>query len=128
MPANQYIFRDGDEAISFASVLAGVVKLIKTTADGEQHVYQQLVVAVGIQLDWNKIEGLAGNLGKNGICSNYSYETVDSTRAALAAFRGGNALFTFPATPVKCASAGAVRAGSPSTSTPSPTKPSCRPR
>ncbi len=38
VPANQYIFRDGDEAISFASVLAGVVKLIKTTADGEQHI------------------------------------------------------------------------------------------
>ena len=62
-------------------------------------------MAVGIQLDWNKIEGLAGNLGKHGICSNYSYETVDSTRAALAAFRGGNAVFTFPSTPVKCAGA-----------------------
>ena len=38
IPANQYIFRDGDEAISFAAVLSGVVKLIKTTADGEQHI------------------------------------------------------------------------------------------
>jgi sulfide:quinone oxidoreductase len=76
-----------------------------TTEDGEQHGYQQLVVAVGIQLDWDKIEGLAGNLGKHGICSNYSYDTVDGTRAALAGFRGGNALFTLPATPVKCAGA-----------------------
>jgi CRP/FNR family transcriptional regulator len=38
VPANHYIFRDGDEAISFASILSGVVKLIKTTADGEQHI------------------------------------------------------------------------------------------
>ncbi len=38
VPANQYIFRDGDEALYFASILSGVVKLIKTTADGEQHI------------------------------------------------------------------------------------------
>ncbi len=38
LPANHYIFRDGDEALTFASILSGVVKLIKTTADGEQHI------------------------------------------------------------------------------------------
>lgn len=38
VPANHYIFRDGDEALSFGSILSGVVKLIKTTADGEQHI------------------------------------------------------------------------------------------
>jgi CRP/FNR family transcriptional regulator len=38
VPANHYIFRDGDEAAHFAAVLSGVVKLIKTTADGEQHI------------------------------------------------------------------------------------------
>jgi CRP/FNR family transcriptional regulator len=38
VPANQYIFRDGDEVLHFASILSGVVKLIKTTADGEQHI------------------------------------------------------------------------------------------
>jgi len=38
IPANHYIFRDGDEAISFAAVASGVVKLIKTTSEGERHV------------------------------------------------------------------------------------------
>ena len=38
VPASQYIFRDGDEAISFAAVVSGVVKLIKTTAEGERHI------------------------------------------------------------------------------------------
>ncbi len=38
MPPNHYIFRDGDEAQYFASILSGVVKLVKTTADGEQHI------------------------------------------------------------------------------------------
>jgi CRP/FNR family transcriptional regulator, anaerobic regulatory protein len=36
--ANHYIFRDGDEALYFSSILSGVVKLIKTTASGEQHI------------------------------------------------------------------------------------------
>lgn len=38
VPANHYIFRDGDEVVSFATILSGVVKLIKTTAGGEQHI------------------------------------------------------------------------------------------
>ncbi len=38
VPANHYIFRDGDEAISFATIVSGVVKLIKTTAEGERHI------------------------------------------------------------------------------------------
>jgi CRP/FNR family transcriptional regulator len=38
VPANHYIFRDGDEANSFASITSGTIKLIKTTASGEQHI------------------------------------------------------------------------------------------
>jgi CRP/FNR family transcriptional regulator len=38
IPVNHYIFRDGDEAISFAAIVSGVVKLIKTTSEGERHI------------------------------------------------------------------------------------------
>ncbi len=38
VPVNQTIFRDGDEVLYFASILSGVVRLIKTTADGKQHI------------------------------------------------------------------------------------------
>jgi sulfide:quinone oxidoreductase len=76
-----------------------------TTASGELIAYEQLVVAAGIQLDWAKIEGVAGNVGKHGIVSNYAYETVNSTWEAIRNFKGGRALFTFPATTVKCAGA-----------------------
>jgi sulfide:quinone oxidoreductase len=76
-----------------------------TTAGGEVIEYEQLVVAAGIQLDWDKIPGLAGNVGKHGIVSNYAYETVDSTWEAIRKFEGGRALFTFPSTPIKCAGA-----------------------
>lgn len=75
------------------------------TAGGKTLTYDQLVVALGIQLDWGKVKGLAGNVGKNGIVSNYAYDTVDSTWEALRNFTGGNAVFTFPSTPVKCAGA-----------------------
>ena len=75
------------------------------TEGGARITYDQLVVALGIQLDWHKIRGLEGNLGKDGIVSNYSYEVVDRTWDALRSFRGGNAIFTFPSTPVKCAGA-----------------------
>ena len=75
------------------------------TRGGDRITYDQLVVALGIQLDWGKIKGLEGHLGKDGICSNYSYEHVESTWRFLRDFKGGNAVFTFPATPVKCAGA-----------------------
>jgi sulfide:quinone oxidoreductase len=76
-----------------------------TTDSGRTVGYDVLVVAPGIQLDWSKVEGLEQALGKDGVCSNYSYATVDSTWRFLQAFRGGNAVFTFPATLIKCAGA-----------------------
>ncbi|MBK8257172.1 MAG: NAD(P)/FAD-dependent oxidoreductase [Polyangiaceae bacterium] len=75
------------------------------TKSGQRITYDQLVVALGIQLDWGKIKGLEGHVGKGGICSNYLYTTVDSTWKALRDFQGGNAIFTFPSTPIKCAGA-----------------------
>ena len=33
------------------------------TTDGQRLTYDYLVVAAGIQIDWDKIEGLKGNLG-----------------------------------------------------------------
>ncbi|MBK7534784.1 MAG: NAD(P)/FAD-dependent oxidoreductase [Myxococcales bacterium] len=75
------------------------------TAGGERVGYQQLVVALGMQLDWHKIDGLTDQLGKGGVCSNYRYDLVESTWKALDTITEGNAIFTFPSTPVKCAGA-----------------------
>lgn len=76
-----------------------------TTKAGAKLTYDVLIVAVGIQLDWDKIDGLPPALGKEGVVSNYRYDLVDSTWRELQAFDGGNAIFTFPSTPVKCAGA-----------------------
>lgn len=76
-----------------------------TTRDGKAISYDYLVVAPGIQIDWAKIKGLPEALGKNGVCSNYSYESVNSTWENIQNFKGGNAIFTFPPPPIKCAGA-----------------------
>lgn len=78
-----------------------------TTTAGRVIAYDFLVVAPGMQLDWEKIPGLAESVGVpgTGVVSNYSYETVPATWEAIRAFRGGAAVFTEPKTPVKCGGA-----------------------
>jgi sulfide:quinone oxidoreductase len=75
------------------------------TQSGKEIGYDYLVVAPGLQIDWHKIKGLPESLGKNGVCSNYSYDAVNSTWEAIKNFRGGNAVFNFPPPPIKCAGA-----------------------
>jgi sulfide:quinone oxidoreductase len=75
------------------------------TESGARISYDYLVVAPGIQINWDQIAGLPEALGKDGVCSNYSYETVDKTWEFINGFRGGTAIFTQPATPIKCGGA-----------------------
>lgn len=76
-----------------------------TTKSGKKVEYDFLVVAPGIQIDWDKVEGLSETLGKNGVCSNYSKEHVEYTWEAMNSVKEGKAIFTFPSTPIKCAGA-----------------------
>ncbi len=71
----------------------------------ETESYDYLIVCPGIQIDWNKVEGLEETIGKNGVCSNYSYKTVESTWEFLQKTKEGRAIFTFPNTPIKCGGA-----------------------
>lgn len=77
---------------------------VLTTA-GKTIGYDYLVVALGIQVDWNKIPGLSEGIGRQQICSNYSYKHVDYTWECIKQFQGGTALFTMPNTAVKCGGA-----------------------
>ena len=74
-------------------------------ADGTELGYDYLVVAPGIQLNWGDIKGLKETLGKNGVCSNYSFETAPYTWECIQNTKGGKALFTNPHTPIKCGGA-----------------------
>ncbi len=75
------------------------------SASGNRYTYDYLVVCPGIQLDWHKIKGLEGNLGKNGITSNYLVNIAPYTFECLRNTKKGNAIFTNPNTPIKCGGA-----------------------
>jgi len=75
------------------------------TADGLEIGYDHLVLAPGLVLRWDAIEGLEGRVGRDGICSNYAYDQCERTWETISAFDGGTALFTMPAPPIKCAGA-----------------------
>jgi sulfide:quinone oxidoreductase len=75
------------------------------TEGGKSLTYNELIVAAGIQLNWDAVKGLPDAINKGGVCSNYGYDKVPYTWETIQAFQGGNAVFTFPATPIKCAGA-----------------------
>jgi sulfide:quinone oxidoreductase len=74
-------------------------------ASGERVGYDFLIVAPGIQIDWGRIAGLEATLGSNGVSSNYRCDLAPVTWKFIESFRGGTAIFTFPAGPIKCAGA-----------------------
>ncbi|XP_069018103.1 sulfide:quinone oxidoreductase, mitochondrial-like [Embiotoca jacksoni] len=75
------------------------------TDDGTEISYEYLIVALGLQLHYEKIKGLPEGFEHPKIGSNYSVQTVEKTWKALQNFKEGNAVFSFPNTPVKCAGA-----------------------
>lgn len=75
-------------------------------ADGKEVSYESLVLAPGIRVDVGAIPGLAEALKEDPrVSTNYLFETAEKTYRAIQAFRGGVAVFTHPAGPVKCAGA-----------------------
>ncbi|MCM2563426.1 NAD(P)/FAD-dependent oxidoreductase [Lutimaribacter sp. EGI FJ00015] len=80
-----------------------------TTASGNKLSYDYLVTAPGLTLNWEGIEGFSLDLvGKDGIGAVYAGpEYAAKTWAAMDQFTdtGGQALFTRPATEMKCAGA-----------------------
>lgn len=79
-----------------------------TTERGDTIGYDYLVMAAGIQIDWDAIPGLQDALAQrgSGVVSNYRYDTCEKTWEAIQAFpKGGTAIFTEPTTGVKCGGA-----------------------
>ncbi len=85
------------------------VAQVVTTTGGQRVPYDFLVVATGVHLDYVQIEGMdTGLIGRNGLGSVYAGpQAAQATWSAMQAFaqRGGEALMTLPATPLKCAGA-----------------------
>lgn len=73
--------------------------------DGRRIGYQRLIVCPGVKLDWDKIEGLSETLGQHGVSSNYRYDLAPYTWSQLQSLTAGQAIFTHPPMPIKCAGA-----------------------
>lgn len=73
------------------------------SASGARFTYGHLVVAPGIKLDIDALPGLREALETDSVCSNYI--DPEKTLRVMKAFKGGNAVFTQPATPIKCGGA-----------------------
>lgn len=67
--------------------------------------YEQLIVCPGLKLNWEGIKGLTDTLGRNGVTSNYRFDLAPYTWELVSRFKGGDALFTQPPMPIKCAGA-----------------------
>lgn len=73
------------------------------TKEGNQYEYDFLVVAPGIKIDTTLVEGLTEAIDRGVVCSNYTNPKF--TWEVIKNFKGGTALFTQPATPIKCGGA-----------------------
>lgn len=100
--------RDVDLVAEYAAEIDPEAKTL-TTASGQKITYDYLIVAAGITLDWDKIEGFDLNMvGKEGIAAVYAGpEQAALSFQALTKFtdEGGQALFNRPAGGMKCAGA-----------------------
>jgi sulfide:quinone oxidoreductase len=75
------------------------------TGKDKQITYDFMVVCCGVQLNWDEIKGLPGTLGKNCVCSNYQFNLAPYTFECIRNFKRGNAVFTQPASLIKCGAA-----------------------
>jgi len=86
----------------FATTFDTANNKVSTKSSGDI-TYDYLVVAPGLIMDTSLIEGLTESLGKGVVCSNYT--DSKHTWEVLKNFKGGNAIFTQPTTPIKCGGA-----------------------
>ncbi|WP_378182746.1 FAD/NAD(P)-binding oxidoreductase [Aquimarina sp. SS2-1] len=76
--------------------------LVSTKSSGNI-TYDYLVISPGLVIDTSLIEGLQEALDKGIVCSNYT--DPKHTWQVIKNFKGGNAVFTQPTTPIKCGGA-----------------------
>ncbi|XP_043279337.1 sulfide:quinone oxidoreductase, mitochondrial isoform X2 [Venturia canescens] len=74
------------------------------TSNGDTIEYDIMIVAMGLQLLWDKVPGLINGLRDPDaqVCSIYGPETVTEVFKKMENTRDGQGVFTFPNSPVKC--------------------------
>ncbi len=72
------------------------------TKGGRKLEYDYLILATGAKLNWDEIEGLKDNLGKDGVHTFYTLEGSVATKKAIEEFEGGEFVVVQPPMPFKC--------------------------
>ena len=72
---------------------------------GKRIGYDYLVVSAGHQLDYAKVDGGEGKVGRDGLYSNYTRDGATATWQGIRSFTGGTAVFVEPKGPIKCGGA-----------------------
>ncbi|WP_243400213.1 NAD(P)/FAD-dependent oxidoreductase [Arthrobacter glacialis] len=67
--------------------------------------YDYHVVSSGIQLDWDKVPGMAEAIESPAASGNYRYDLAPKTWNMIKNLTSGTAVFTQPSGPIKCAGA-----------------------
>lgn len=112
--ANAYDFEKTKRSMS--SVMPSGVNWVKEYAErldpdhnkvilksGKELEYDYLVLSPGLVMDLDGIDGLREAIDKGVVCSNYT--DPKHTWDVIKNFKGGNAVFTQPTTPIKCGGA-----------------------
>ncbi|MGO1923791.1 MAG: FAD-dependent oxidoreductase [Jeotgalicoccus sp.] len=73
----------------------------EVTADDTVITYDFLVVALGIELNYDAIKGAKESIGTNGVCTNYLYDFVEYTYQSLKNTKSGNIIVTKPQSKIK---------------------------
>jgi sulfide:quinone oxidoreductase len=97
-----YIPKGVDWIQDYASALDPEQNKVSTRTSGD-FTYDFLVVAPGLVNDFSLMPGLEEALQTDSVCSNYV--DPEKTWKVLQNFKGGNAVFTQPTTPIKCGGA-----------------------
>jgi len=97
-----HIAHIGENVATFSPTTSSV-----TTSAGRSITYEALVIAAGLKINWDAIEGLPQALADpaSGVSSIYSFDTCDKTWENIDSLQYGNAMFTQPAGVIKCAGA-----------------------
>jgi len=72
------------------------------TESGARVGYDVLVLCPGIELAWDLVPGLAEAMRTPYVSTNYTAELAPKTWEIVRRFRGGNAVFGAPGSPIKC--------------------------
>ena len=99
------VMPEGVEWIRDSAVDINPASNTVSLASGGQLGFGHLVVCPGLQLDWDKIPGLADAVRSPSGASHYEFTLAAKSWALLSGLKAGTAVFTMPSGPIKCGGA-----------------------